>query len=112
MYGGKENAIELIKLLAYDLNFTISRVKAEDSSYGVYDPEEKVWNGLIGLLIRDRADFCSSRLIHTSARSKVISFTTEIEEYQFGLFMASPSVSPSWYTFFDVFDYWYWCAIM
>ena len=112
MYGGKENAIELIKLLAYDLNFTISWVKAEDNSYGVYDPEKKVWNGLIGLLVRDRADFCSSRLIHTSARSKVISFTTEIEEYQFGLFMASPSVSPSWYTFLDVFDYWYWCAIM
>ena len=92
MYGGKTNQFETIKLLSSDLNFTISWVHAEDNSYGVYNKYTNTWNGLIGLLTQDKADFSNAFLSVTSIRSTAISFTNDFDQFRFGLYMARPSI--------------------
>ena len=111
MYGGSVNQIELIKLLKSDLNFTISWIKAEDNSYGVYNQEQNTWNGLVGLLIKNVADLSNAHLTVTPGRSDVISFSADFDRTQFGLFMAKPGITFSWSTFVDVFDKSYWIAL-
>ena len=111
MYGGSVNQIELTKLLKSDLNFTISWIKAEDNSYGVYNQEQNTWNGLVGLLIKNMADLSNAHLTVTPGRSDVISFSADFDRTQFGLFMAKPGITFSWSTFVDVFDKSYWIAL-
>ena len=111
MYGGMVNQLEIMTLLVSDLNFTISWIRAEDNSYGVYNTDTKSWNGLIGLMTTDKADLSNAYLTVTKSRSTAISFTTEIDQTNFGLFMAKPGISPSWSTFVDVFNLKYWCVL-
>ena len=111
MYGGSVNQIELTKLLKSDSNFTISWIKAEDNSYGVYNQEQNTWNGLVGLLIKNMADLSNAHLTVTPGRSDVISFSADFDRTQFGLFMAKPGITFSWSTFVDVFDKSYWIAL-
>lgn len=111
MFGGKIHQFEPIKLLSSELNFTILWVPADDNSYGVYNKHTDTWNGLIGLLTQDKADFSNAFLTVTSIRSTAISFTTEFDQFKFGLYMARPSISPSWTTFADVFGVKYWVAL-
>ena len=108
MYGGKVNQIELMNLLVSDLNFTISWINALGNTYGVYDTNTNTWNGLIGILARDEADFALNYLTVTLSRSVAISFTIGFETMRFGMFMARPRASPSWVTFVEVFDSKFW----
>lgn len=113
MYAGASNELELIKQLSHDLNFTITWVQAKDNSYGVLDNNTKLWNGIIGLLVRDEADLSNAYLINTKSRSEVVSFSTQFHLATFGLFMARPSsVKPSWTTFLDVFSLTYWFLLI
>ena len=111
-YGGNINQLELIEMLSYDLNFTTTWIPTKDNSYGVYNNKTKEWNGLIGLISSDEADFSNALLTVTSLRSQAIAFTADIGMRKFGLYMAKPSVSPSWSTFIDVCDSSYWCSLI
>ena len=112
MYGGNINQIQILKLLSYDLNFTISWVRAEDNSYGVYNAKTKEWDGLIGLIVKDMADLSSAHLTVTSLRSSAVDFTAEFDNTKFGLFMKKPKLSSSWGTFLEVFYLTYWICLI
>ena len=111
-YGGNINQIELIEMLSKDLNFTTTWIPTKDNSYGVYDKETQEWNGLIGMITNGEADLSNAFLTVTSLRSKAITFTADIGIVKFGLYMAKPSISPSWATFVDVFDNSYWGSLL
>ena len=111
VYGGVINRVELIKQLSLELNFSTTWVLAEDNSYGVFDEKTRQWNGLINLLLNDKADLSNSFLAVTSLRSTAVSFTIDIGRYKHGLYMAKPSISASWFTFIEVFDVKYWLAL-
>ena len=111
-YGGQINQIQLMELLSDELNFTTVWIPTKDNSYGVYNGVTKRWNGLIGMLANDQADLSNAFFTVTSLRSKAITFTADIGILKFGLYMAKPSVSPSWTTFIDVFDFKYWGILL
>ena len=67
---------------------------------------------MIGLLVQDKADFSNAFLTVTSIRSNAISFTNDIDQWKFGLYMARPSISPSWTTFLEVFEAKYWLTLI
>ena len=112
MYGGMLNSIEMIKLLASDLNFTVSWVHAKDNSYGIFNKQTGKWDGLIGLMMDDKADLSNDYLIVTPSRSRVISFTVGFASSRYGLFMKIPSRAASWDTFVNVFSPQYWFALL
>ena len=111
-YGGNINQIELIEMLSKDLNFTTTWIPTKDNSYGVYDKETKEWNGLIGMIANGEADLSNAFFTVTSLRSHAITFTADIGILKFGLYMAKPSISPSWSTFVDVFNNSYWGSLL
>ena len=64
------------------------------------------------MISSDEADFSNALLTVTSLRSQAIAFTADIGMLNFGLYMAKPSISPSWSTFIDVCDRSYWCFLL
>lgn len=112
MYSGVGNELELIKELSGDLNFSITWIKADDNSYGILNKTTKTWDGLIGLIVSDKADLSNAYLAVMKTRSEAISFTVDFDHTQFGLFRARPSVILSWFTFVEVFSLTYWCALI
>ena len=67
---------------------------------------------MIGLITNNEADLSNAFLTVTSLRSQAITFTADIGILKFGLYMAKPSISPSWSTFIDVFDMKYWITLL
>lgn len=112
MVGNKLNEIEMLKLLATDLNITTTWVRAKDDSFGVYNQKTKVWNGIVRLLLDDEADLSNAYLTITKRRSSAVSFTSGFVQAEFGLFMKKPRLSSSWSTYVDVFYTKYWLILI
>ena len=104
--------IQLFKVMVDVLNFTIEWVNVEDNKYGSFDKAKNKWNGVIGALAENRADFSLLHFSVTIARNKVIQYTAPITETEARMYMKKPSYSGSWETFVDVFDGDYWFALI
>jgi ionotropic glutamate receptor len=111
MVGGLLNEIDMIKRLAMDLNFTVTWIESIDRSYGVYNSETEMWDGLIKLILEDKADLSNAYLSTTKSRSSVVSFTPGFFISEHGLFMKKPQPHSSWTTYLDVFDPEYWLRL-
>ena len=61
-----------------ELNFTLQAVIPEKMSYGVYDPSTHRWNGIIGVLAENQAEFSLNDLTVTTTRSEVVQFVAPI----------------------------------
>jgi hypothetical protein len=57
------------------LNFTIELTTSNDGKLGALETDNKTWDGLIGMLIRNESDLVSAALTHNSNRAD---FTTAI----------------------------------
>uniref|UniRef100_A0A7M5VEH9 Uncharacterized protein n=2 Tax=Clytia hemisphaerica TaxID=252671 RepID=A0A7M5VEH9_9CNID len=66
-----------------DLKFEIYLV--EDNKYGGYDPEHGTFNGLIGDIIKRKADVALAGLTINSQRSKYVDFTTPFMRTEIGI---------------------------
>ncbi|CAG2163133.1 unnamed protein product [Oppiella nova] len=71
--------MDLLKTLAFQLNFTYSLHQVEDGLYGgfsfVNNSQRKVWTGLVGELYYNRADMVVAPLTINPERSLAIEFT-------------------------------------
>ena len=69
---------DVFNILMTELNFTLKAVIPEKRSYGIYDPTTQRWNGIIGVLAENRAEFSLNDLTVTSSRSEVADFVAPI----------------------------------
>ena len=47
----------MLESLRRTLNFSTTIVRPVDHAWGVYDQENQTWNGMIGMVYREEADF-------------------------------------------------------
>lgn len=104
--------VQIIQSLAQELNFSVTIYPVADGAFGSYDPATKLWNGVVGDLISQRADIVIADLAVTSTRSEVIDFTRAIFQYENKLYMKKPLQSINWLTFVEVFSLQYWLAVI
>ena len=69
---------DVFSILMKELNFTFRAVVPEKRSYGIYDPSTQRWNGIIGVLADNRAEFSLNDLTVTTSRSQVVEFIAPI----------------------------------
>ena len=53
-FGVMEKVLESLRRT---LNFSTTIVRPVDHAWGVYDQENQTWNGMIGMVYREEADF-------------------------------------------------------
>ena len=110
MYGYRA---QLFKLLQYRLNFSIKWVHVKDLQFGAFDYETDSWSGIIGMILNDVIDTSILDLSWTADRDRYISYTKPIERYTAYLYFEKPrNATLSWTTFINVFDMFYWYAIL
>ena len=69
---------DVFSTLMAELNFTLQAVIPEKMSYGIYDPSTHRWNGIIGVLAENHAEFSLNDLTVTTTRSEVVQFVAPI----------------------------------
>lgn len=71
--------MDLLHALSRELNFTYSLYQVEDRQYGSFDyvngSEKKMWTGLVGELVYERADMVVAPLTINPERSQAIEFS-------------------------------------
>ena len=48
--------IDVVEFLQKTMNFTFSYVLPKDGRFGVYNENERKWNGMVGQLVRKECD--------------------------------------------------------
>ncbi|XP_068214364.1 glutamate receptor-like [Palaemon carinicauda] len=66
--------LQLLGILAKNINFTYSLVQPPDGSWGFLFPNG-TWNGMVGMILRKEVDFALGPFGITYLRSKVIDYT-------------------------------------
>ena len=69
---------DVFHILMTELNFTLKAVIPEKRSYGIYDPTTQRWNGIIGVIAENKAEFSLNDLTVTSSRGEVADFVAPI----------------------------------
>ncbi|XP_055953034.1 glutamate [NMDA] receptor subunit 1-like isoform X2 [Argiope bruennichi] len=79
MYCCRGYCMDLLNALATELNFTYSLYQVEDGLYGSFDyvngSEKKMWTGMVGDLVYERADMVVAPLTINPERSQAIEFS-------------------------------------
>ncbi|XP_022702440.1 glutamate receptor ionotropic, kainate 2-like isoform X2 [Varroa jacobsoni] len=86
-------AIDLIKMLAEKANFTPEFYIAPDSAYGSHIGGG-VWNGMIGDLMKHKADIAIVDLTTTAERESVVDFTTPFMNTGISILLRTPEMQP------------------
>ena len=103
---------QLFRMLYNRLNFSIQWVYVVDDKFGSADPKTGAWNGIVGYLSNNKADTSILELSVTQERGKVIRFSAPFVNFKHQLFVKKPGPSSSWSTFVDVFNPYYWFALV
>ena len=61
-----------------------------DEQYGVFDAEKKQWTGLVGDVLRGRADLAVAGMIRNYDREEVVDFTASYMDYGVGILIRKP----------------------
>ncbi|XP_071043007.1 glutamate [NMDA] receptor subunit 1 [Parasteatoda tepidariorum] len=79
MYCCRGYCMDLLNALASELNFTYNLYQVEDGLYGSFDyvngSEKKIWTGMVGELVYERADMVVAPLTINPERSQAIEFS-------------------------------------
>ncbi|CAL1298352.1 unnamed protein product [Larinioides sclopetarius] len=79
VYCCRGYCMDLLNALAAELNFTYSLYQVEDGLYGSFDyvngSEKKMWTGMVGDLVYERADMVVAPLTINPERSQAIEFS-------------------------------------
>ncbi|OQR68400.1 glutamate receptor [Tropilaelaps mercedesae] len=86
-------AIDLIKMLAERANFTPEFYIAADGAYGSHIGGG-VWNGMIGDLMKHKADIAIVDLTTTAERESVVDFTTPFMNTGISILLRIPEMQP------------------
>ena len=69
---------DVFRILMDEMNFTLEAVIPDKKSYGVYNAKTKTWNGIIGVIAENKAEFSLNDLTVTHSRSEVANFVAPI----------------------------------
>jgi len=69
-------SVDLLKELSKKAKFNYTIQLVSDGKYGMYDEKSHQWSGMVGELVRQKADLVIADLVITSERAQVIDFTT------------------------------------
>jgi ABC-type amino acid transport substrate-binding protein len=89
MYEGY--CIELIQKIAQNLQFNYKLQVVADGKNGNFDPNINEWNGLIGEVMKGRADLAIADLTITYDRKKVVDFTNPFMNLGIGILFVKPT---------------------
>ncbi len=107
---------ELVQTIGRAANFTVKWVVPADENYGSL-LENGTWDGLVGMLHRDKADVAAAGLAVTFQRNNVVDFSVPYGESRSALIMLAPELVDSglhinWTSFLSVFTESSWLLIL
>ncbi|KAI5730902.1 hypothetical protein M8J77_001892 [Diaphorina citri] len=106
-------SVDLIKMIANELNFTYKFVLERENTYGTLNPQTGKWNGLIGELQEQRADLAICDLTITSERRAAVDFTMPFMTLGISILYRKPAKKqPDLFSFLEPlsFDVWVYMA--
>ena len=92
------------------LQFTVSYRPAPDGLYGGF--ANGSWSGIVGDLIRDRADIAVGILSQTYARDQVVTFLPPFRAAPFGLVTLATVADPPFWEFVSPFNGTVWACLL
>ena len=95
--------VDLLESLAQSLNFSYELYPAADGKFGIKLPNSS-WNGVIGDLLNQKANFSNADLGITKSRGEAVDFTADIAVAHDRFYMKKPMAEVNFMTFFEVFD--------
>ncbi|GMT10595.1 hypothetical protein PFISCL1PPCAC_1892, partial [Pristionchus fissidentatus] len=103
--------IDMMNLIAAQLNLTYTLYEVEDGSFGTIDDNGN-WNGLMGALVSGSADFALAPLSVTSERENDVDFTVPYYDLVgTTILMKKTEQSYSLFRFLDVLEWPVWVCI-
>ncbi|KAJ8406090.1 hypothetical protein AAFF_G00309780 [Aldrovandia affinis] len=104
-----ELAAEIAKHVGYSYKLEI----VSDGKYGAKDPDSKVWNGMVGELVYEKADVAVAPLTITLVREEVIDFSKPFMSLGISIMIKKPMKSkPGVFSFLDPLAYEIWMCIV
>ena len=82
-----------------------------DEQYGVFDAEKKQWTGLVGDVLRGRADLAVAGMIRNYDREEVVDFTASYMDYGVGILVRKPQRKPNVFGFLEPLTVQVWICI-
>src|SRR5699024_5671367 len=106
----------LANLIAERLNISYEMHLVKDGKYGSYNKNTdgpKVWNGMVGELMRHEADIAIAPLTITSGREEVIDFTKPFMSLSISIMIKKPTKkNPGIFSFMDPLSSEIWMCII
>ncbi|KAL7014448.1 hypothetical protein ACKWTF_015934 [Chironomus riparius] len=102
-------AVDLIKRIQGNFQFKYYFQLVEDGKNGNFDAAKGEWNGLIGEILKNRADLAIADITITCDRKKVVDFTTPFMNLGISILYTKPKPKEkNLFSFFDPFttDVW------
>jgi len=102
-------AVDLIRRIQGQLRFKYIFKLVDDNKNGNFDKEKNEWNGLIGDVLKGRADLAIADLTITYDRKKVVDFTTPFMNLGISILYVKPKPKTKYlFSFLDPFktDVW------
>lgn len=102
-------AVDLIKRIQAQLRFKYVFKLVDDNKNGNFDKEKNEWNGLIGDILKGKADLAIADLTITYDRKKVVDFTTPFMNLGISILFVTPTPKEkNLFSFLDPFktDVW------
>ncbi|GFU56955.1 glutamate receptor 1 [Nephila pilipes] len=87
----------------------------EDGTYGDFDSSKQRWSGMIGEIIRGKADIAVSDMAITGKRQRVVDFTDPFDVVSFSIIMKNPNsirAASSMFFVFNAFSANVWICIL
>ncbi|XP_044593390.1 glutamate [NMDA] receptor subunit 1 isoform X1 [Cotesia glomerata] len=118
LYCCKGYCIELLKALAKAINFTYDLALSPDGQFGHYVINDlsvgnkKVWTGLIGELVYERADMIVAPLTINPERAEFIEFSKPFKYQGITILEKKPSRSSTLVSFLQPFSNTLWILVM
>ncbi|XP_033948505.1 glutamate receptor 1a isoform X3 [Pseudochaenichthys georgianus] len=104
-----ELAAEIAKHVGYQYKLKV----VSDGKYGARDPENKMWNGMVGELVYGKADVAVAPLTITLVREEVIDFSKPFMSLGISIMIKKPTKSkPGVFSFLDPLAYEIWMCIV
>nr|QKN21522.1 glutamate receptor ionotropic kainate 2 [Zeugodacus tau] len=87
--------IDLLKAIATQVGFQYKIELVPDNMYGVFNPDTKVWNGIVRELMEKRADLAVASMTINYVRESVIDFTKPFMNLGIGILFKVPTSQPT-----------------
>ncbi|CAG5135589.1 unnamed protein product, partial [Candidula unifasciata] len=105
-------SMDLLKILSNQLNFDFKITEVEDGKWGSINKVTKQWNGLVKVLLDNKADIVMTALKINPERAEAIRFSMPYLETGIKIIVAIRDGAISPIAFLEPFDFFSWILIM